>query len=91
MSAPQTTCTVREGRFVDPCDTLDRMVENQFSAFSRAKGITRWAYTNMKTREPSRTFFGVKCRAQPNGILFNFCPFCGAQIDVPFVGHGDQA
>jgi len=77
-------CTVRDGRFVEPCVTLESMVEIPQAGFSRAKGIARWSYTNLATHKPSRTFFGIKSKAHPNGMLFNFCPFCGEKIDAPF-------
>ena len=34
----------------------------------------------METRKSSRTFFGVKSKASPDGFLFNFCPFCGTDF-----------
>jgi hypothetical protein len=84
-----TKCSVREGRFVDPCDTLASMVEIQAAGFSRGKGIARWAYTNTQTLEPSRTFFGVKTKERPNGMLFNVCPWCGERIDAAFASNDD--
>lgn len=77
-------CYVREGRFVEPCEGLESAVENISPAFSKASGIARWTLTNMKERKPSRTMFGIKSKKYPKGMLFNFCPFCGAQIDAPF-------
>lgn len=36
--------------------------------------------------EPSRTFFSVKSgEYAKKGIALNFCPFCGVQIDSPFI------
>lgn len=83
-------CTVREGRFVDPCDTLESQTDNIAAGFSRAKGTARWHYTNINNRQPSRTFFGVKTRESPNGMLFNFCPWCGERIDAPFADSDDE-
>jgi hypothetical protein len=80
-------CTVSDGRFVEPCDGLAELVENPNSAFSRAKGITCWNYTNMETLKPSRRFYGVKSKSHPNGLLFNFCPLCGTDISAPFAGQ----
>ena len=84
-------CTVRDGRFVVPCGTLAAQTDTDFAGFSKAKGIARWHYINLKTREPSRTFYGVKSKASPNGFLFNFCPFCGSKIDAPFADDGNEA
>jgi len=84
-------CSVRDGSFVEPCQALADNVDNPASAFSRAKGVTRWAYTNLRTHKPTRTFFGVKTRANPNGMLFNFCPWCGEDISAPFVDKDEPA
>lgn len=84
-------CTVREGHFVEPCTTLDENTDNPQAAFGKAKGITAWRYTSMTTHQPSRTFFGVKTKQNPNGHLFNFCPFCGEDISKPFMSEDDPA
>jgi len=83
-------CSVRDGMFVEPCDTLAANCDNEMAGFSKAKGITRWHYTNFRERRPSRTFYGVKTKASPNGFLFNFCPFCGEKIDAPFAEQDRQ-
>lgn len=78
-------CTVEDGRFVIPCDSLERLIDNKAPGFSRTKGVSMWTYSNLRTAEPTRSFVGVKCRTHPNGFLFNFCPVCGEKIDAPFV------
>lgn len=83
-------CTVRDGHFVEPCTTLDENTDNQQAAFGRAKGITAWRYTSMTTLKPSRTFYGAKTKRNPNGHLFNFCPFCGEDISKPFMNDEDE-
>jgi len=75
---------VREGGFVDPCDTLSQAVDNNTPGFSKTKGIFRTDLTNMKTGQPSRTYFGVKSKKFPNGLCFNNCPWCGEDISAPF-------
>lgn len=77
-------CKVRDGRFVDPCESLASVVANNTPGFSAVKGIAQWNMTNIETHQPSRTYFGVKTKEMPNGFLFNFCPFCGVKIDEPF-------
>jgi hypothetical protein len=77
-------CTVRDGRFVQPCGALDDMIENNIPGFSNAKGIAQWNLTNLKTHEPSRSYIGIKSKKMPKGLLFNFCPWCGEKIDAPF-------
>lgn len=85
-------CTVKDSRFVVPCDTLSSQTNIPNAGFSKAKGIARWHYTQRQTGEASRIFFGVVTKASPNGFLFNFCPFCGEQIDAPFAEQdGDEA
>lgn len=58
--------------------------DNEYGGFSKAKGITRWVYSHIPTGKQTRSFYGVKTKASPNGFLFNFCPFCGEKIDAPF-------
>lgn len=82
-------CVVREGMFVEPCAMLAEMTDTPNAGFSKAKGIARWHYTDMATRQPSRTFFGAKSKEHPNGMLFNFCPWCGTKIDAPFAARDD--
>jgi len=83
-------CEVREGRFVDPCDTLASMTHNTSPGFSKQKGIASWSLVNMETHEPSRSYFGILTKEYPNGFLFNFCPFCGKQIDAPFAEKEEE-
>ena len=80
----QIKCTVRDGKFVEPCKTLAEAVDNNIPGFSKAKGIFRQDLTNMTTQQPSRTVFGIKSKQFPNGLLFNNCPWCGERIDAPF-------
>lgn len=77
-------CSVRDGRFVDPCKTLADATDNMIGSFSKAKSIFRTELTNINTLEPSRTYYGIKTKQFPNGMLFNNCPFCGERIDAPF-------
>ena len=80
-------CKVREGMFVEPCWALSDMVENNTPSFSKQKGVAEWKLTNIKTREPSRRYYGILSKAHPKGMLFNYCPWCGEQIDAPFAGE----
>lgn len=77
-------CTVRDGLFVEPCETLARNTDNHMPGFSKARGIFRRELTNLNTLKPSRTYYGIKSKAHPNGFLFNVCPFCGEDISAPF-------
>jgi hypothetical protein len=79
-------CTVRENRIVEPCAGLsDASEAGNPSGIKR--GIFAWVYFNTQSEEsgPSRIFFGAKSgNATKNGVAFNYCPFCGEQIDAPF-------
>ena len=79
----RATCVV-EGAHVTPCDGLDGVTEHALT--SKGKGIHCWAFTNLATGKPSRTFYGVRSgdHVKP-GIAFNFCPFCGTRIDGPLL------
>lgn len=79
-------CTVVDDKFVEPCDTLRQAAEHDFGrANARVKGILYTQLTNLKTRQPSRSFFFFRSKDFPKGMCLNFCPFCGVQIDTPFV------
>lgn len=82
-------CSVKDGAFVEPCKLLAEAVDNNIPGFSKAKGIFRQDLTNMTTGQPSRTMFGIKTKQFPNGLLFNNCPWCGEQIDAPFIEQSE--
>ena len=84
MTQEKTKCSVRDGLFVEPCKTLADAVDNNMPGFSEAKGIFRQELTNRTTKAPSRVMFGIKSKAYPIGLLFNYCPWCGEKIDAPF-------
>jgi hypothetical protein len=81
----KTKCKVRDNRFVDPCETLSQTIDNNIPGFSKATGVFIQHLTNMKTFKPSRTYVGLKSKNFKNGLLFNFCPFCGEDISDPFM------
>lgn len=83
-------CTVRDGRFVEPCEALEQLIDVHQPGFSRKRGVFQTTYTNMQTHEPSRSFVGIKCDEYKNGLLFNFCPVCGANISAPFASKEDD-
>jgi hypothetical protein len=91
VSESKTECTVRDGRFVEPCDALSELIDVDAPGFSRKRGVFQNTYTNMKTHGPSRSFVGLKCDTYKNGMLFNFCPICGTKIDEPFASDNEEA
>lgn len=49
----------------------------------RAKGIRLVTLRDTGSFEPTRTLVLLISGAYPNGISFNFCPFCGGKIGQP--------
>ncbi len=71
-------CSVRDGKFVEPCTTLASVV---------GKSVSHQHFTNFKTGQPARSFFVLKSgEHQKKGIVLNCCPFCGERIDAPVQG-----
>lgn len=81
-------CTVREGLFVEPCDSLISASEYG-NPRGKQKGIYGWVLGNRSG--PTRTMFGAKSGEHvEKGVMFNFCPFCGEKIDAPFAATASQ-
>lgn len=75
-------CSVRAGRFVEPCDGLRQATSAR--ADEKKLGVIIHDLVNLKTRKPSRTYFTIRSgEYAKSGIVVNFCPFCGARIDAP--------
>lgn len=74
-------CSVKD-RHVIPCDALTAATEfgNPPPKTTKRTGIFAWELTNLETRKPSRTMFGAKTTEHPKGLIFNFCPWCGADL-----------
>ena len=83
-------CRVRDGLFVEPCDGLEGIIDNNMPGFSKAKGVFIQHLTNRVTLKPARTYVGIKSKQHSNGILFNFCPFCGVDISAPFMADQQE-
>lgn len=84
-------CTVRDGNFLEPCDTLRAACEIGPPPRGKQRGIYWWQLTNMTTGKPSRSFIGAKTTEHPKGLIFNVCPWCGERIDEPFTEPADTA
>lgn len=79
---PYKRCSVRDGRFVEPCATLLKASEGE-NPRGKQKGLFAWELHTPKG--PTRTMFGVKSgEFNVGGIMFSVCPFCGERIDAPF-------
>lgn len=77
-------CSVTEGKFVEPCELLERACEGSHQG-GKSRGIFVWDLFNIAEGTPSRSFFGSVCSNFPKGLAFNFCPFCGELIGTPFM------
>ena len=66
-------CSADSHSVQQTCWMLGSMVEPDTSR----KGVVCWNFINIKTRKFERVLYGVKSKAYPNGIIFNYCPFCG--------------
>lgn len=80
-------CTVRDGKFVEPCDALAGAAEYGHPR-GKQKGVFAYAWSNHEG--PTRTMFGAKSGEHvTRGLLFNFCPYCGERIDAPANNNED--
>jgi hypothetical protein len=80
-------CQVKDGKFVEPCDTLSEAAEFG-NPRGKQKGIWCWEYFSRTKPGPTRRFFGTKSGDfTEKGMAFNYCPFCGEKIDAPFEPH----
>lgn len=75
-------CRVENNSFVIPCKTLSE--SSQYgNPRGKQKGIYAWELSIRGVS--SRTFFGVKSGEYiAKGIAFNFCPFCGENININY-------
>lgn len=78
MSEELIKCRVEDGRIVVPCYHLEEEVDG-FAPAGKARGLYQWTFTNRKTGA-QRILFGLKTAKSPKGIIFNYCPWCGADL-----------
>jgi len=84
-------CEIRDGKFVVPCDTLNNCTEFG-NPRGKQKGIWWYRWFNVKTDEPTISFFGAKSGDHvEKGMIFHFCPFCGTRIDEPITNRDKLA
>lgn len=79
-------CTVRDGNFVEACESLLEHTDNITPGFSKAKGIARWSYTNLKTRQRVSDEMATLCDAlekSPDGNLNWRAPFYRERFVIP--------
>lgn len=70
-------CTVTDG-IITPCTGFDSVISIDGS---RGKGVTLLHIRNLATLEVTRTFAVLRSGTiRKNGIIMNYCPFCGEAI-----------
>lgn len=71
-------CTIQGGRIIVPCKSLDEEVDDIAPTGCR-RGLYQWTFTNRRTGA-ERTLFGLKTSHSPKGVIFNYCPWCGTDM-----------
>jgi hypothetical protein len=76
-------CEVK-GRIIEPCKFLRDACEFG-NPRGKKKGIFCWDFFKLSSagRENTTRFFGVQTTRYPNGIKFEYCPFCGVSHSLP--------
>lgn len=69
-----------EGMRVIPCEFLAKASQGNFAG-RRGGGVFEWHFANM-TGHPKeiRRLFGLRSGEYQGGVIFNYCPFCGADL-----------
>lgn len=68
---------------------LDEATEDG-SPRGNKKGIWEWEFHSVNGGM-TRRFFGAKSGEHAaKGLVFNYCPYCGADISEPFSGGDEQ-
>lgn len=84
------TCAVKDGLFVEPCETLAAATAGGNGY--RGAGIVCVSLSNISTGSPTRTFYSVRSgEHRSKGIVLNCCPFCGERIDAPVLDDESDA
>lgn len=82
IEAEARSCSVTDGRFIVPCDTLASVFEGD--GFGTGRALFLMELTSFNTLKPSRSFIVLRMgEHKPKGIVLNCCPFCGERIDAP--------
>src|SRR5690606_37475253 len=76
------TCTVRDGRFLEPCDGIRQCLQGANPTPRDKAGLYLVTYSKAIPFTPTRTFAVLKSGEHSRaGIVVNVCPFCGTRID----------
>ena len=71
-------CKYEGGQFINTCTALDDAWDRHFVR-GKARGLFRSTRVNIKT-DARRDVMILRDGKFNNGILLNFCPFCGSSI-----------
>ena len=72
-------CTL-EGKVVNPCSALAEVTD--CNPRSSGKGVCEWNGVDIETNKTIRRMYGVKGgEHKKKGLAFNFCPFCGTNLE----------
>lgn len=75
-------CSVKDGRFVVPCEVLRSCFDG--SAWGKGRALFLNELTHLPTGKPSRSFVVMRLgEHKDKGVVVNVCPFCGTRIDAP--------
>lgn len=77
-------------RQLEPCPSLNTALADE--ANDRRPGMSLFVLTNINTGEVTRS--GVVIRSgvhRKQGVIANFCPFCGEDIGEQFEGENTDA
>ena len=92
MSARVSCAISADGNHVIPCNRLNENTEIGNPKKGK-RGLFAWIYFDRKDDydKPSFTAMGAVTTRWPTGMLFNFCPWCGTDIGVPFHKREEHA
>lgn len=74
---------------IELCQALSAAIDNH-NSYSKAKGLYHRSLVNMETFKFSRCELGLKSKNFPNGLMLNFCPFCGEKVNTLLVADSPE-
>ena len=87
---PYKKCSVRDGRFVEPCSSLAGAFDG--NAWGKGRGLFLQELTDLTTGKPSRSFVVLRMgKHREKGVVLNCCPFCCERIDAPIASDAVAA
>ncbi|MFW2328995.1 hypothetical protein [Aeromonas allosaccharophila] len=79
-----------EGMRVIPCEFLAKASQGNFAG-RRGGGVFEWHFAPMKgPSNEMRRMFGLRSGEYKGGVIFNYCPFCGADLKAAQPGNKEH-